>query len=340
MTKTVSEKILENGLCFIVEAIERMNYLEGKDQDVSDKDRSLKYTIFHLFSGVFSILKAKLSEEHWSFLFQSISKSTEQSLKFVDFTGVSFNDCLKRLKDISLISFTDEQNKILDSIRKKRNQAEHFFLNENDPKALKSNSYKTLCLVIDLIDKWFEGKYEDHVTKIKCESRQLKGYIEKRLNIIQPKIEERCKREPDKFIFFPFQCLECWQKTVVYGKDYDCLECLFCDHKIEPETYSDYLWQISGTRQGDYSENICGECNEVDGIVPAENDKEKILLPIDNGIRDKEVYEVSSHCLFCQTMLYEYCKWCNRTLNKNSTQKMIGSRCGQCFWDFLDRKNT
>ena len=68
---------------------------------------------------------------------------------------------------------------------------------------------------------------------------------------------------------FPFPCQECFQEAVVYGENHDFLECLFCDHKIDPECYADYLFELSNRRLGEVECIECGACGEENGIVPA-----------------------------------------------------------------------
>ena len=126
----ITEKILENAFCFISESIEKMNQLE-KNQGVTEGDQNLKYAICHLWSGIFLLLKARLSKEHWSFLFSKINEATKENLRSGDFKGLYFDDCQKRLSNICSIKFNKEQKNVLDKIKKKRNQAEHYFVTSN-----------------------------------------------------------------------------------------------------------------------------------------------------------------------------------------------------------------
>ena len=124
MTK-ISDQILENSLCFISESIDKMILLENKSS--SEKEQNLKYAICHLWSGMFLLLKARLSKEHWSLIFKDPSDATKEKLRLGNFHGVDFKACQKRLNNVcEEKKLNEDQKKLLDKLRKKRNQAEHF----------------------------------------------------------------------------------------------------------------------------------------------------------------------------------------------------------------------
>ena len=110
-------KLLENGLCFIIQSIKNFKQSE---KDIRNSEKELKYSCICLFSGIFLILKEKLSQEHWSLLFSDVNKANKKDLKTGNFHSVNFSDCRKRLSEIVSIEFTEKESKMLDSLREKR----------------------------------------------------------------------------------------------------------------------------------------------------------------------------------------------------------------------------
>ena len=113
-------RLLTNGLCFILQAIEHFKCSENNKCD-TEREKGLKYSTLHLFSGIFLILKEKLKREHWSLLFADVNKADEQSLKSGDFYSVNFMDCLNRLSKIVSVNFTKKHKQTLSLLRERRN---------------------------------------------------------------------------------------------------------------------------------------------------------------------------------------------------------------------------
>ena len=65
--------------------------------------------------------------------------------------------------------------------------------------------------------------------------------------------------------------------NVAYRKDDDLLECLFCNHKIKPKDYPDYLFELSSNRSDELECIVCGICGEENGIVGARDDKNIVI---------------------------------------------------------------
>ena len=216
---------------------------------------------------------------------------------------------------------------------------------ESDLRAFKSVLSEALVLALDFKERWFEissienekvkKRIKNYVEKINPRSIELKEFVKVRLKSIQSKLEERCKREPDRFMRFPFLCQECFQKAVAYGKDYDLLECLFCNHKIKPKDYPDYLFELSSNRLDEFECIECGVCGEENGIVGARDDKNIVIVEVEDNYPVE--YKITAHCLFCQSMLYTGCEQCNRVLDKQETQRNTGGLCLQCWENYLER---
>src|SRR3989338_7974548 len=93
-TPEVSFTLLENGLDFILSAVE---HLSGKPSK-----RELKYAVLHLYSGTVLVLKARLLREDWTYLFADPEKADEKLFNTGDFHGPNLNQCIERLEDIGV----------------------------------------------------------------------------------------------------------------------------------------------------------------------------------------------------------------------------------------------
>lgn len=107
----------DNALDYLLSAGE---YLEQRNE------RSLKYSILHLFAGIELLLKERLRREHWSLIFQDLSQANAAKLASGDFKSVDFHTCTSRLTEIASISVTKPQLKHLESLRQLRNRIQHF----------------------------------------------------------------------------------------------------------------------------------------------------------------------------------------------------------------------
>lgn len=136
--------LLENGLDFIIEAIETIK---------ADKDhRKLKYSVIHLSSGVELIFKDVLRNKDWRLLFQEKSEATVARLQSGDFESVRYNKLIARLESECKIKFSGEDKKNLEELRIRRNKIEHFRLHEK-VSVVKSISSKVLNIIITFIDQ-------------------------------------------------------------------------------------------------------------------------------------------------------------------------------------------
>lgn len=114
-----------NALDYLLSAVE---HLEQRTE------RSLKYSILHLFAGIELLLKERLRREHWSLIFQDINQASQNRLASGDFKSVDFHTCTARLAEIANVPLTKPQLNHLDSLRQLRNRIQHFHttIGQND----------------------------------------------------------------------------------------------------------------------------------------------------------------------------------------------------------------
>lgn len=90
----------------------------------------IKDAVVSLSNCMELLIKYRLLEEHWGFIFDDINKAKECNLDTGDFVSVSFNRGIERLKNICNID-TNKYFTYSRELYKYRNKLVHFTLNDN-----------------------------------------------------------------------------------------------------------------------------------------------------------------------------------------------------------------
>ena len=214
--------LLENGLDFITEAVVAIN--------TTANNKKLKYSIIHLCSGIELIFKEILRNKDWKLLFQEPNEAKLEQLQSGDFESVKFNKLIARLECECKVKFQDDDKKLLDELRIKRNKIEHFKMDEK-VSAIKSICSKTLNLLIPFIDQNIdiskvspaEKKYIHNLPK---ELAKFNSFVSIRNQLIQSRVD---KKIADGITLL--RCPNCLQKTLFNDTH---LKCLFCNYTDTP----------------------------------------------------------------------------------------------------------
>src|SRR5260370_25514085 len=110
---------LENGLDFLLSSLEHLtnaSSLASTDSALSDnkkwqQKRHLKYALLHLCSSIELLFKVRLHQEHWSLVFDDISKADKQAQDIGNFKSVVFHDLIDRLIRICNVDLSDKQKR-------------------------------------------------------------------------------------------------------------------------------------------------------------------------------------------------------------------------------------
>lgn len=209
--------LLTNGLDFVLASI--YSTVEA-EKDIS----KIKYAILHLSAGVELILKHRLSLEHWSLIFEDISKAKRANLNTGDFMSVNYNTCLNRLQNICSVELISKDLSIIASLRRQRNKIEHFAFKEN-VEALKSSLSKVLSIVINFIDEEFERSEfsevnNEYYKEIRVKSSEFAKFVRLRLSQLKEQLESQ---------LWLGRCDHCLQQTVCIDEASSRLICLFCN---------------------------------------------------------------------------------------------------------------
>lgn len=309
--------LLTNGLDFICSAVEHLSRKPSK--------RSLKYAILHLCAGVELVLKERLSQEHWSLVFEKPENANKKTYESGDFTSVSFSSCLKRLKDICGLNITDKQQQRLFRFRDKRNRLEHFGILDS-VQALTAAAADVLSFVIDFIDSELGPKknLEDTgelLRRIRKTLSDFEHFVEKRWKAIRKKVSRATTAV--------VTCPSCSQEAALLG---DGISCIFCGHRSEAKVAADeYITMVLGenfyTLVKEGGEWPCYSC------PTCENE-----TMVDQGLSGIQFPQKQFICFSCGEAWEEgqldYCGSCGNPYDPGDDGISI---CSDCFQAKVDR---
>jgi len=241
--KNIKFDLLENGLDFILSSVQLI--IEKK------KIQDYKYSVLHLSAGLELVLKERLKQEHWSFVFENIDKAKKELLATGDFQSVKLDSLLNRLKELCGIDLATGDLGVLQDLKKRRNKIEHFAFNETEL-SLKSLSAKVLNFAFEFIhseldNDSFSQAIKSQVEEIRISSLEFKEFVIHRFDSLKPKLEELKKQDFTLVV----QCPYCDQESLVLDQDKIAHEgfvkCAVCIVQADPETAAfDYVQNILG----------------------------------------------------------------------------------------------
>lgn len=91
---------------------------------------SIKQVIINLSSCMELLIKFRLLEEHWAFLFDDINKAKEHNLDTGNFVSVSFTRGIERLQNLCGVDI-QKYFSASQQLQRYRNRIVHFTLNDN-----------------------------------------------------------------------------------------------------------------------------------------------------------------------------------------------------------------
>jgi hypothetical protein len=105
---------LVNGLDYLESVVE---HLQGEPTS-----RNLKYAILHLVAGIEVVLKARLSLEHWSLVFEHPGSATTEAWRAGEFKSCSILQAHDRLVEIVGIDVPGSARHTIRALQEKRNR--------------------------------------------------------------------------------------------------------------------------------------------------------------------------------------------------------------------------
>ena len=214
MADSISFTVLENGLDFVLSALE---HLRSKP-----KQRDLKYAILHLQSGVELILKDRLRRKSWELVFAKGQKPDYDLYQSGNFKSVDFWTCIKRLD-------FDEHEIDKESLRKfkdKRNKLEHFAITDTF-EAIKASATQVLDFLINFISSEFENNTltkdeQELLSRMRNLLPEFQDFVEVRMNDIKDDLL------PSNGVLV--DCPHCAQTAMIID---DGTTCYFCGYSAD-----------------------------------------------------------------------------------------------------------
>jgi len=232
----ITLNLLDNGIDYIYEAVQPIFRENFKLHNNSQ--HSWKYSVLHLYSGIELLLKEKLKQEHWSLIFQDISKARSIKLENGDFVSVYHEELINRLQNIAGVTLNDEPIKKLQSLR---NRFEHFEI--NIPLSQCQDIVAgALDEIINFWERYFKSvstvEQQEMFIQIKSIATGFEAYREQRLNKFKQAISGIVENKKGLIVL----CPDCSSLSFAVFKDdkREC-KCFVCDEK---HTKNDYLKSI------------------------------------------------------------------------------------------------
>lgn len=269
----IDYKLLENGLDFILSSANQLMQVNDKNTEMENK-RLLKYSLLHLFSGIELVLKYRLLQEHWTYVYADMNKASKKDFFDGNFQSASCEDLFIRLDRLCGIEIKQHIKNEVNKLKELRNKAMHFEISGN-MKSIESHINKNITFIIRFItDHLIISDLTENerclLTEIKSVLRALKEHYDNALLLAEKIAKERG-------ISGCFEtCMEC-------GEDYLWIydgsgECLFCEEKYDGEGLAkSYLakqgiYEYDTVDGGEYPCYDCPDCGQTSFIISHDYD--------------------------------------------------------------------
>lgn len=221
-----------------------IDYLENAAETANDEATqfSFKYGVLHLVAGIELLLKARLQNEHWSLVFRDPDKASRQRLETGDFASVDLDAALGRLKSICEVTFRNDDEELLDALKRLRNRIQHFSIQVDH-----STLMSLLAFGYEFALWFMENHLDSEIPseKVSSLSLQLTGFKEfstRRMESIRADVEGAPAS---------ITCDRCLHESLVVGAGNP--HCLFCGLSMTPR-------QLADECPGEI-EALCPECD-------------------------------------------------------------------------------
>jgi hypothetical protein len=289
--------LLENGLDFIHCALIDLNKASKTGATEQEKKRLIKYSSLHLSSGIELILKNRLLEEHWTYVFNDMNRAKKSSFDEGDFSSLGFSKLFERLENLCNLLINDNNKKRITKLRNQRNRLEHF---ESE---IKIQHFTHLIndntkIIIDFLRHHASIETDEEqflLDAIQSELRKSNEFYDEAL------ILATTAAHAENGTGYSFlTCPECDEKLLSYG-DGGNNHCYFCKYDDIPENAADlYVSNVLGLNSysvikdgGEWPVRECPEC----GCEALFHDGDNSVICFNcNDITSLDSYSTCSSC--------------------------------------------
>ena len=289
--------VLENGLDFVLMAINNLTIINENSPDDEANKRLMKYSLLHLSSGIELVFKHRLLQEHWTYVFADMNKAKKEALQSGDFKSADSETIIERLKNFCDIGLTQEEIKDLRNLRNRRNKAEHFNLNEHIL-SIESSIHKSITILIRVIVEHydlddFNDEENELFAQIKALLRQSQQHYNDAIVIAQKELEQTGMKN------YATTCPECEEDFLLRD---DGVKCIFCGYEATGEEAArDYIHNVLGISEyetvkdgGEFPQYECPACDNEALVFDVEKGK-AICFACDYD-DDISKFSSCSHC--------------------------------------------
>jgi len=306
MSETIQCNLVGNAIDYLLLAGEMAQ---------QDSPRMLKHAVATLADGLELLLKARLEAYNWCLLFKNIDDANRPKYESGDFQSVTFDQAIKRLKDICDVDAKPESLPVLNSLRKLRNRIRHFAIEAKRATAI-SLVTKAYGFAVDFTTENLEDHLDQEAQAYLNQLRRLLGefdeFVSSRLDEIQPTLDGQDYATH-------VECPHCLQETL-YPSDGES-SCVFCGYRASGEEaaadWFDHHYGYLGLKEmrimmDDMGVGLCPECG-ADAAIPIQSNEE-------SGVHCLSCGETSHlrKCKLCRAATYgDFCDHCQYQMGKD-----------------------
>ncbi len=276
----------------------------------------------HLFSGIELILKYRLLQEHWTYVFADMNKADRQALLNGDFQSASCDDLFARLNKLCSIEIKQHLKDEVVRLKELRNKTMHFEVSGN-MNAIEGRVNKNITFIIRFISDHLtisalsDGEKE-LLNEIKIILKELTKHHENAILLAEKEAKERgISRCLEK-------CMECDEQFLWKKEGY--AECIFCGATFDGEALArQYLYEQGIDEYsivkdgGEYPCYTCPDCGSDSFVISHEYD--------------------FARCFTCEVQYTEnevsFCSWCSDPFIHGEGDS--GKICQSCLQQYLEK---
>lgn len=268
--------VLENGLDFILTAINDLSIANEDTTDEIAQKSLIKYTLLNLSSGIELVLKYRLLQEHWTYVFADMNKARKNALQAGEFKSVDSETIIERLENLCDIKLEESDKLDLKNLRKRRNKAEHFEFDEHIL-SVQSSIHKSISILIKImVDYYNFDEFSDEEAQLFADIKETMRTLEKHYNDAKAIAQKTLEQTGNSVN--AITCPECEEKFLLID---DGVKCYFCEYEDSGESAAqNYIQNIIGIDEystvkdgGDYPLEECPECGAESFVYDCEGEK-------------------------------------------------------------------
>lgn len=277
--------VIDNAFDFLEVAVENFTNFQE-----TGSARDIKYGLLHLSAAVELLLKQRLSDEHWSLVFDNVNKASITKYDSIDFSSVRLSDCIQRLCFVCGVNIEERHKKSISRLRGLRNKVEHFSFEVSREEGLAVAS-KVFSFALDFVETELRTNLTNDQTgtweEIKESVQGIENFVGERRSEVERQVAAR--ELGDQTLV---DCPRCLELALVL--DYDERECLFCRFAgSHEEVFGEWMTCFYGHSWTDPKERMIDD--PVD-VCPSCGDEYYVRDPRDGGMTPPDPAFICFRC--------------------------------------------